>query len=389
MKINEISVYQVDLPLPGGGIDVSGGTTPEMATSTIVAVETSTGLVGWGESCPIGVANSPSCGTIFYPGKKRKSSHAPNARYVPTFATGIRAGIEELAPHLIGEDPRCLNRINYIMDGVLLNHNYVKTAVDLACWDILGKLSSLPVCDLMGGRMCEDVELVRAIFADTPEKTKAQIDGYRAEGFKVFQVKVGGSPEDDIERLRFAAANALPGDILMADANRGWRVHEAIRVARATKDLDIYFEQPCSSYEDCLIVRHQIDNPFVLDESMNSVDTLLRAHSDGAMDVVVLKLSNVGGLSKMRQMKDLCVALGIPMRIEDAWGSDIVAAASAHISHTVPQDLMMSCYDKYTTIQVADGGPERTGAHFRASTAPGLGVTPRSDVLGDPVAVYH
>ena len=175
----------------------------------------------------------------------------------------------------------------------------------------------------------------------------------------------------------------------MADANRGWLMHEAVRVARASKDLDIYFEQPCSSYEECLSVRRQIDHPFILDESINSVGALLRAHHDSAMEAVVLKLSNVGGLTKIRQMKDLCMTLGLPMRIEDAWGSDLVTAATAHVAHTIPPDLMMASYDKWTTIQVADGTPERTGDHLRASDAPGLGVTPRSDVLGDAVAVYQ
>ena len=389
MKIQKIAVYGVDLPIPGGGASVAGGRTPDFAESTIVSLETDAGLVGWGEACPIGVANGPSCGMIFYPEKKRSLGMASGAAYLPTFAVGVRAGIAELAAHLIGEDPRQINRINDIMDGVLVSHNYVKTAIDMACWDILGKAAELPLTDLLGGRRCDDVKLIRAIFADTPDKVVAELDGYRAEGFRVFQIKVGGRPEADIARLELVASNSQPGDVVAADANRSWRVHEALQVARAAREFDIYFEQPCSGYEECLAVRRQIDQSFILDETINSVEALLRAHGDGAMDAVVLKLSNVGGLSKMRQIKDLCITLGIPMRIEDAWGSDLVTAATIHMAHTVPEDLLLAGYDKYTTIQVADGALERQGAFMRATAAPGLGVTPRSDVLGEPVASYH
>src|SRR6202161_1902941 len=110
-------------------------------------------------------------------------------------------------------------------------------------------------------------------------------------------------------------------------------MHDAARVVRAVRDVDVYIEQPCLSYEECLTIRRRTDHPFVLDEVVDGVDMLLRGHADRAMDVVNLKISKLGGLTKARQVRDLCVSLGIAMTIEDTHGSDIVTAAIAPLAH--------------------------------------------------------
>src|SRR5207247_1471906 len=138
-----------------------------------------------------------------------------------------------------------------------------------------------------------------------------RVAGYRSEGYRRFQLKVGDDPADDIDRIRAAAAMLQPGDRLIADANTGWLMHDALRVVRAVRDVDVYIEQPCVTYEECLSVRRHCDHPFVLDEVIDSVDALLRAHADGAMDVVNLKISKLGGLTKTKQARDLCIALGV------------------------------------------------------------------------------
>jgi L-alanine-DL-glutamate epimerase-like enolase superfamily enzyme len=111
------------------------------------------------------------------------------------------------------------------------------------------------------------------------------------------------------------------GNILAADANTGWKQHEAIRVVKAIRDVDIYIEQPCLSYEECLAVRRHTDHPIILDECMDDLRMLMRGYRDSAMDVVNLKVSRVGGLTRARQFRDLCVTLGITMTIEDSWGA--------------------------------------------------------------------
>ncbi|MBW7928282.1 MAG: mandelate racemase, partial [Fimbriimonadaceae bacterium] len=172
-----------------------------------------------------------------------------------------------------------------------------------------------------------------------------------------------------------------------ADANTGWTLHEAKRVVRAVRDVDVYIEQPCLSYEECLAVRRATDHPFVLDENVDSLDMLLRARGDLAMDVVNLKISKLGGLTKARQARDLCVSMGIAMTIEDSWGGDVVTAAIAHLAHSTPEEFRFTSTDfnSYVTVSIADGAPQRENGFMAASEAPGLGIRPRMEVLGPRV----
>jgi cis-L-3-hydroxyproline dehydratase len=198
---------------------------------------------------------------------------------------------------------------------------------------------------------------------------------------------VGGDPDVDIERIRAVRAALQPTDRLVADANTGWTQHEAMRVVRGVRDVDVYIEQPCLTYEECLTIRRRTDHPFVLDENIDSIDVLVRGKADAAMDVVNLKISKFGGLTKMRQARDLCVSLGIAMTVEDSWGGDIITAAIAHLAHSTPTEFLFTSTDfnSYVTRSIADGAPQRVNGRLSASTAPGLGVTPRMEVLGEPV----
>ena len=187
------------------------------------------------------------------------------------------------------------------------------------------------------------------------------------------------------------AAKLQPGDRLIADANTGWLMHDACAWCGPCGDVDVYIEQPCLSYEECLSIRRTDDHPFVLDEVIDSVDVLLRGHADLAMDVVNIKISKFGGLTKARQARDLCVSLGVAMTLEDSWGGDIVTAAIAHLAHSTPPKFLFTATDfnSYVTVSIAEGAPKRVQGRMAASTAPGLGVTPRWEVLGKPLVVVE
>lgn len=366
MKIETISVFSVELPVREGAYRWSGGKSVEVFDSTVVRVGTDEGLSGYGEVCPLGPF------------------------YLPAYAAGARTGIAQIAPGLIGEDPTELGRLNRRMDALLKGHPYVKSAIDMACWDLLGKRSDLPVCALLGGRYGEDFVLYRAISQAEPEAMAQNVAGYRAEGYRRFQLKVGGDPETDIERIRAVAGRLERGDVLVADANTGWLMHEAARVVRGVRDVDVYIEQPCLGYEECLSVRGRTDHPFVLDESIDGLAAILRAHADRAMDVVNIKISKLGGLTRARQARDLCAELGVAMTIEDAWGGDIVTAAIAHLAHSTPPELLFTATDfnSYVTVSTAEGAPRRERGRMAASARPGLGVDPREEVLGAPVMSF-
>ncbi len=365
MRIRQLKVYQVELPLVEGRYSWAEGKYVEVFDSTIVEVMTDD-ATGIGEVCPLGPF------------------------YLPAFGKGARAGIEELAPHLIGLNATDLATINMVMDTALLGHPYVKSAIDMACWDLLGKRAGMSVCDLLGGRQGDAVALYRAISQLPPKEMARNVASYRDQGYRKFQLKVGGNPDEDIERIVLAREILDRGEILVADANTGWLAHEAARVVDAVADCDVYIEQPCKSYEECLTVRSRTARPFILDENIDSLSMLLRGYHDGAMDNINLKISKVGGLSKARVIRDVCATLGIAMTIEDSWGSDIVTAAIAHLAHSTPERVRFSSTDfnSYVTVDTATGGPCRTDGTMRAGEGPGLGVDLDRRSVGNPVAVY-
>jgi L-alanine-DL-glutamate epimerase-like enolase superfamily enzyme len=363
MQITRVLAYQVDLPLREGRYAWAGGKSVDVFDSTIVRIETDTGLVGHGESCPLGPA------------------------YLPAHAAGVRTGLAELAPALIGEDPRAIGPLLARLETRLKGHPSVKSAIDIACWDLLGQAAGLPVVTLLGGRFGERVALYRAISQDTPAAMAASVAGYRAEGYRAFQLKVGGDPDEDIARIRAVRAALSPGNVLVADANTGWLTHQALRVIRAVADLDIYIEQPCLTYEECLAVRRQCPLPFVLDECIDGPASLARAIADRAMDVVNIKIGKLGGLTPARLVRDMCAAAGIAMTIEDSWGGDIATAAIAHLAHSTPAALRFTATDfnSYVTVRTAEGAPRRVDGGMAAGMAPGLGVQPVDAVLGQSV----
>ncbi len=366
MKITEIRVYQIDLPLVEGRYSWGDGKFVEVFDCTVVELVTDSGSSGWGEVCPLGPF------------------------YLPAFGRGARAAIAELSPHLIGLDATETGVVNLVMDQALLGHPYAKSAIDMACWDLLGKRAGMPVCDLMGGRHGEAVALYRAISQESPEAMAAKIAKYRDEGYTKFQLKVGGDAKDDIARIKATRALLDRDEVLVADANTGWLMHDAARVVDAVSDLDVYIEQPCKTYEESLTIRRRTARPFVLDENIDGVHMLMRALSDGAMDVINLKISKVGGLTKAMQIRDLCVSFGVAMTIEDSWGGDIITAAISHLAHSTPERFRFSSTDfnSYVTVDTAHGGPKRQTGFISAANEPGLGVTSDVTLLGQPVAVY-
>jgi L-alanine-DL-glutamate epimerase-like enolase superfamily enzyme len=120
---------------------------------------------------------------------------------------------------------------------------------------------------------------------------------------------------------------------------------------------------------------------------IDSLHALLRGIEARAFDAINLKISKVGGLTKARQMRDLCISAGVVMTIEDTWGGDFVTAAIAHLAQSTPEEFLLSTTDfnSYGTRDIALGAPKRKDGKMAASDQPGLGCRPIWDALGKPV----
>lgn len=363
MKIAQIDVYQVNYRLLDQKYAWSRGHEVTSFISTIVKISTDEGLSGFAEVCPLGSA------------------------YMEAYARGVPSGVGEIGPFLLGQDPRQINVINKLMDRTLSGHNYIKSPLDTACWDILGQAAGLSVCNLLGGCTVKSFHLYRAISQGSSEEMANDVARFRDEGYQRFQLKVGGEPDEDIKRIKAVLKVIQPGDTLVADANTGWLMHKALRVVNALKGEDLYIEQPCATIEECLAVREHTSLPMVLDEAIKGIDSLMNAYNQRAMDAVNLKISRLGGLTRTKQMRDLCESLGIAMTIEDSWGGDITTAAIAHlVGSTQPEFYFTSTdFNSYNDVHLAEDAPMRKEGKLDVPSKPGLGIHVEEKKLGKPV----
>ncbi len=366
MRIREISAYRVDQPFRDGTYTCSGGRSAEGFDSLIVRIDADAGITGWGEMAPLG------------------------AFYDPSFASAARAGFLELGPLLVGEDPTQLNAINRRMDLHLKGHPYLKSPIDMACWDIAAKAAGQPLAERLGGRYGQSVDLYRSISQMAPEAMAERGRKYAAEGYRRLQVKVGLDPDTDVERIE-AVREAIGSDIvLFADANGGWSTHQARRFLRATRHLDYYMEQPCFTYQECRALRGDCDRPLVLDESIDSLSALLQAHADSAVDGITIKIARVGGITRAARIRDVAVEMGLAVTVEDTGGAEIDTAAMIHLSLSTPAEQRLHTVDfnNWVTKPNGTGIPTPVDGTISIGDGPGLGIDILEGELGQAFAKF-
>jgi len=364
MRIERIDVFGYDLHYIHGDYVMSGGRVVRALPSTVVRVTTDEGLTGWGEVCPLGPT------------------------YLPAFAEGARAALRELAPALIGADPRNLADVHGRMDRALLGHGYAKSPLDVACWDILGKATGQPLTTLLGGRRQESFPLYMAVPLAAAGEMVEYVLARRSEGIHRFQLKVGTDPRADAERVRRVVEVTGDEDIIIADANGGWRLNDAIVAARLLEPLPrVYLEQPCPTLEECARVRSITSLPMIYDEIVTDVPSMLAAVREGGGGAINLKISRVGGLSKARVLRDLAEALGIALTVEDTWGGDVVTAAVSHLAAAVrPESLFtVSFMNDWVHEHIAAYQPRSRQGVGSPPSGPGLGIEVDLPALGTPL----
>lgn len=368
MKIKRITVYHVELPLEHPYWLSGGRLKFEVLDATFVKIETDEGLVGWGEGTPWG--------------------HT----YVPAHGPGIRAGIETMAKYVLGLDPRKTTDVERAMDLALPGHLYAKAPIDMACWDIAGQAAGMPIADLMGGGSRTPAPIASSVGAKTVEETREVMDRYRARGYWVHSVKVGGDADRDIERIRDVEAHRPAGERILYDVNRAWTRQQALRVMKATEDLGVMFEQPGETLDDIAAIRPFHSAPVSVDECLVTLQDAARVARDGLAEVFGIKLNRVGGLTKARRMRDIGLAHGIDFFVMATGGSVLADAEALHLAATIPDENLLgvwACQDMLTAEIAGGRGPRNEDGHLRLPEARGLGVHPDDDALGEPHAIHE
>jgi L-alanine-DL-glutamate epimerase-like enolase superfamily enzyme len=362
MKLTRISLWH--LPLTSHETYyMADGKTCDTVETVVLTLDTDTGLTGWGEVCPI-------------------------PHYLPAYARGVAPALTELAPVLLGADPIGPEALMSRANDWLIGHRYAKSALDIALWDLTGKVAGLPLYSLLGGRRAKDMPLYHSITCIAPEEMARIAREAQATGITQFQVKLGADSnwQADVARLRLVREAVGEGPLVYGDWNCGATSLDATRVGRAVAYLDIMLEQPCATIEDCARVKSATGLPMKLDELAHDTESLLKAHAHGCMDAVALKLSKFGGLSATRAARDLCYHLGAKMCIEDTWGSDITTAALSHLAaSTDPRRLLNTCdLSGYVAPRLAPDAPVRKAGRLSPPDGPGLGILPDRQALGHP-----
>lgn len=367
MKISRVAVWQKILPLTKPYWLSGGRLKFEALDSTFVRLETDDGLSGWGEGCPWG--------------------HT----YLPAFGGGIRAAMEILAPALLGRDPRHIEALNRTMDVALPGHLYAKAPLDMALWDLLGQSSDLPLHTLFGGAEGEAVALNSSISTGSPEEMVSLIETARAAGYRTHSAKVGGTePAKDIARIEAVEAARQADEFVTYDVNRAWTPALAAEIMNAVSARG-WFEQPCETLDQCVQVRRLTRQPIMLDECLHSLQDHLDAWKAGACEGVKVKPNRVGGLTKAKRVRDFGVSVGWCMHIEDVGGTVLADTAALHLALATPAENRLAswlCHPHLADDPMPGQGARNEGGYARLPAAPGLGVSPNLDWLGEPLAVY-
>ncbi len=230
MRIQRILAYRVELPLHEGSYKWSGG-------KSVVGLRqhdrrASRPTRAWSATARSARSGRSTC-------RRTPPGRAPGSpSWGRTCSARIRCQLGRAQPS--GWTPR------------FKGHPYVKSAIDIACWDILGKATGQPVCVLLGGRYGEDFVLYRAISQEAPEAMAGGSPAIAPRAIAGSSSRSAATRSWTSSGSAPVAAELQPGDRLVADANTGWLMHEALRVVRAVRDVDVYIEQPCLSYEECL-----------------------------------------------------------------------------------------------------------------------------------------
>ena len=316
----------------------------------------------------------------------------------------IQAGADFLAPLVIGEDPlqvesvwnkMHLRSLDYARRGVLVA---AISAIDIAIWDLRGKLLGQPVSVLLGGRRREKVKVYATgmYFVDSDDligKLVEEAQGYVAEGFKALKMKVGLGVETDVKNVR-AVRNAIGADIeLMVDANHAYSRSEAWSFARKIEELDIaFFEEPVSpeDYEGYRELRGRTTIPIAGGECEYLLAGFRHLLSNQCVDIAQPDICGTGGLTETKRIATLARAFQTNV-LPHSWGTGIAFAAGLHLVSTLDPlpgrlrmpDMMLemdrsenALRDNLTApqFQVEDG-------YVAVPNAPGLGVDVDTDQL--------
>lgn len=307
-----------------------------------------------------------------------------------------------IAPRiLVGEDPRCIEKIVAKMDLLVRDNNQAKATVDFALHDLKGKLLGVPVYELLGGRTVEGAKLGWVLSAGSPEDVAKEALEAQSQGFELFKMKTGhGTLADDVAMARAVRETMGSGVRLSVDANGFWTYEQALQTIRQLDDLDLeLIEQPLPHWdiEGLARLRQQVRTPIYADEAAQEMHHIKDIIDRRAADGLFIKTQKAGGLVKSRRWLNMARLSGLPVMCGCMIGSGLETAPAAHLwasdswaaqylNESIGPLMIHGVWESKDIPEGADIAKKGTGPQFVKgmlipSDAPGLGVDVDEDFI--------
>jgi len=366
MKITEADVWVVNLPLTNPF--TSSFETKTGETRTVVRIRTDTGVEGWGETM---------------------------------WGAPVAALVRKLAAELVGTSPFALEAFHRKHHMVPFFHGYLGyaalAAIDVACWDAMGKATGQSVTDLLGGAVRDEVPITALITrADAPGASGKELAQGLAEhavrvvsegGFEAVKLKGTKDVRGDVEILRGLRA-ALPEVNLRVDPNAAWSVPDSIRAGLALEELDLeYLEDPCVGIEGMSQVRAKIRIPLCTNMCVVRFEEFAPAMRLQAVDVIHGDVYKWGGIAATKALAAHCETFGLGMNLHS--GGELGIATAAHLAVVASSPVLSRAIDSMYYLHeddIVEPLVLRDG-RLKVPEGPGLGVVVNEEKLAHYAAV--
>ncbi|AHG01654.1 mandelate racemase (plasmid) [Halostagnicola larsenii XH-48] len=371
MEITDVQAIPLAHSLPDGqGLGDARGFGTDRGT-TLVRLETDDGAVGWGEAFAPGPMATATVETMF-------------------------------ADDLIGMDPFEVESLAersytdpYHFGGDVVVQSAV-SALDVACWDIIGQHVGRPVHRLLGGTHCEELTPYASTmyFTESDRPIEQPIREAVEEGFTAAKIKIGAGLESDVERVRTAREILGEDADLMVDMNGNYRPHQALESARAIEEFDVtWIEEPVppenlSGYRE---LRKKIDTPIAAGEAHYGRFEFKELIDDRTVDIVQPNLGRCGGLSEARLIAGMASTENVAVR-PHIWNSAVGLAAAVQFAaslssypHTrnVPEPMLIEFDRSENPLRsdLLESPFDPSGGSIDVPQEPGLGIEIDQDAL--------
>ncbi len=367
MKIVEIVLHPMRMPLVHPYVLSNAYGILASSDQIYIEIRTDEGITGWGECDPWAAFSGDIADSVICVLKKL------------------------ICPALIGKDPTNINAIHKEMDQLIVGNKMAKAAIDMACYDVLGKSLKTPVHKILGGKKYDTIKCFWSIGGSTPSESAAEVVAIKAKGYWGCMIKIGNDYKNDIARTLAVREAVGPDFPLIADANQGWDFDTALRYGKGVVNANLlFYEQPVKAWDISGLakLRRNLNIPISADESISTIQEAIALVKAEACDVFSIKSAKHGGIMPTKRICEYASENGIQLFFNSMIEGGLTQAASLNVA-AVSDIMMTTGHSFFSALRHKDDATDFTDLIVKGITTipdkPGLGIT----VYEDKVKQYE